>query len=268
MRTADRRWLLEQILATAELLGQEMTARTAAVFADDLAGYPQDVLAKALARVRAEHRGRLTPSAVLERIDEVAGRPSASEAWAMAVGALDERNTVVWTVEMRDAWGVVNDLAERGDLIGARMGFIQAYDRLVRIARDERALPQVEISEGWDKEAKALAITKAIELGYVDPARHSAELLRVGFDGVLPCPTGTVQISYKGGLPVKVEEVAVQKGFHPAVAARFAAARQVLAEKPEQQRLRREQEERERQALLQQAKEETQRRVDEYKEQK
>lgn len=269
-RDAER-WLLQQIMGTAELLGQNLSANAAAMLAEDLAGYPQDVLAKAFSRVRDSHTGPLTPKAFLDRIDEVSGRPNASEAWAMAVNALDERKTVVWTVEMMEAWGVVSDLAQRGDLIGARMGFIQAYERLVRIARDERQMPQVQVSMGWDRELVGPAVEKAIELGYMVPSRHASELTRIGYQ---PSETmrKALQLEYRNGPdrpPVKVAALpapageAVHKGFHPAIAARLAAAKQALQDKPEQVRLSREEQRRAEDEELQRRKDEAQRRVDE-----
>lgn len=273
MSAADRRWLLEQILGSAELLGYALPPHAANLLADDLAGYPREVIAKTMARVRAEHRGKLTPSAILDRIDEVAGRPSASEAWAMAVNSLDERKTVVWTVEMQDAWGVVAELARR-DLIGARKAFMEAYERLVRIARDERSLPQVLVSPGWDKEHVAVAVQKAIELGYLLPERHGDELVRIGYESSdAPPPQTALQLEYRDGPdkpPVKVgghspAAQVVSRGFHPAIAERLAAAREALVAKPEQERLSREQKEREHQQELQARKAEAQRKVDAYK---
>lgn len=261
MATVDRRWLLEQIMGTAELLDTTIAPHAAALLADDLMGYPQDVIAKALARVRGEHRGRLTLKAIVDRIDQVAGRPSASEAWAMAVNALDERKTVVWTVEMVDAWGVVSDLAQRGDLIGARMGFIQAYDRLVAISRDERQLPQVMVSEGWDLQLRSVAIDKAIQLGYMDPKRDSAELARVGYDPGAADGDKSVMLEYRDGKPQRMREV--PKGFHPDIAARLVAAKADLVSKPERARTAKELKWQQEDEELRRRKEETQRRVDE-----
>lgn len=167
MTDHDLTWLVGQIAATAELLGQEIKPNAAALLADDLSCYPREVLAKALSRVRTEHTGKLTPKAVLDRIDEVMGRPAANEAWAIAVAALDERNTIVWTHEMQEAWGVSRDLAARGDIVGARMAFISTYERLSRTARDERRAPTVTVSVGWDQDLRAPAVERAVKLGYL-----------------------------------------------------------------------------------------------------
>lgn len=165
----DMLWLTQQLSATAELLGQELKPNAAAMLAEDLAVFDRNTLAAALQRVRTEHTGRLTPKVILDRIDELAGRPAANEAWALASQALDERMTIVWTEEMSDAWTVARPLAAAGDMVGARMAFIGAYERLVRTARDERRLPRSWVSLGWDNEGRAAAVEKAVALGYVSP---------------------------------------------------------------------------------------------------
>lgn len=160
-------WLVQQLMATAELLGQQMTPTAAAVLAADLSTYPQPVIAHALSRVRAEHGGRLTGKAILDRIDDAVGRPTAHEAWAIALTSLDERATVVWSNEMSDAWLLAGPLARAGDKFGARNAFVSAYERIVRAAKDAKALPTVTVSIGWDSQARDAAIEKALSIGYV-----------------------------------------------------------------------------------------------------
>lgn len=169
-------WLIEQVMATAELLGGEMKPNAAGIMAEDLSCYPPDVVKKALRRVRAEHSGRLTLKVIIDRIDEAVGRPSPNEAWAMASQALDESKTIVWTDEMAQAWSAARPLAYAGDMVGARMAFLSAYERLVRDARDERRLPVISISEGWDAAGRAAAVEKAAQLGYVRPEQAHAYL--------------------------------------------------------------------------------------------
>lgn len=246
----DMQWLVQQIVGTAELLGQEIKPTAAAMLAEDLAGYPRDVLAKAMQRVRTEHTGRLTPKAILDRIDEAMGRPGANEAWAMALTALDERNTVVWTGEMSDAWAVARDLAAQNDLVGARMAFIAAYERLVRTARDERRLPEVSVSIGWDGELRAQAVEKAVQLGYLSAERAAEHLPAIGF---------TPAFNPVALLAGKVEPTV---DAPPAVRARLAQLREDLAAEPERRRLSREQQLRAEEEDLQRRKAETQRKVD------
>lgn len=169
----EQEWLVQQLVGTAELLGHPMSPPAAAMLAEDLSRYPSEVLARALARVRTEHTGRLSPKAIMDRIDEAMGRPAANEAWAIASQALDERATVVWTSEMADAWAVARPIAAGRDMVGARMAFIAAYERLVRSAREARTLPAIAVSIGWDKELRDVALEKAVRLGHL-PADQAA----------------------------------------------------------------------------------------------
>ena len=165
MRDADLQWLVQQLIGTAELLGQQMSPTAAALMAEDLSAFPREALDRALRRVRTEHAGKLTPKAVLDRVDEVLGRPAPNEAWAMALEALDERATVVWTNEVSLAWQIARPIAVGGDKVGARMAFLSAYERLVRDARERRAAPEVLVSVGWDNAARDAALDRAVQYG-------------------------------------------------------------------------------------------------------
>ena len=203
----DMVWLIRQIIGTAELLGQEIKPTAAEMLADDLSSYPRPVLAAALSRVRTEHTGRLTPKAIIDRIDEAMGRPAANEAWAVAVTALDERATVVWTDEMAQAWGVAGPIAENGDMVGARMAFIGAYERLVRDAREKGAMPVVTVSEGWDKDHRVAAVEKAARLGYLPQEQARAYLPAPQQPAVFnPVALLTGRVEVSAGAPPEVRE--------------------------------------------------------------
>ncbi len=246
----DLDWLIKQLIGTSELLGQQVSPTAASMLADDLCCYPREVLARALSRVRTEHTGRLTPKAILDRIDEAMGRPGANEAWAMALDALDERKTVVWTVEMSEAWGVARGIAADGDLVGARMAFIGAYERLVRTAREERRLPEVTVSVGWDGELRAPAIEKAVQLGYLAADKAAEHMPALGFT--------------PGFQPIALLAGDVQAAIDapPDVRERLAQLREELASAPERRRLGHEQRQRAEEQELQRRKAEAQRRVD------
>ena len=168
-------WLADQLAATAELLGQQLSAAAGAMMADDLAEYSRPVLSAALKRVRTD-AVKLTPKAIIDRIDEAMGRPGSNEAWATALSALDERNTVVWTGEMAQAWEVARPVVVGGDEIGGRMAFKDAYERLVRAAREGRRVPVVTVSVGWDADLRAAGVEKAVKLGYVPAGAEVAYL--------------------------------------------------------------------------------------------
>lgn len=141
-----------------------------AMFFRALQRYPLDAVRAALdAHVRDPQRGRFPPlpADVIAQIDGIAandGRPGPEEAWAIALGSVDERATVVWTREAAQAMQVARPVLANGDEVGARMAFREAYVRLVDEARAAGAPAQWSASEGWDAEGRARAIEQAVEL--------------------------------------------------------------------------------------------------------
>lgn len=248
----DLDWLIKQLVGTAELFGFPIAPTSAAMLAEDLAGYPKDVIARALSRVRSEHTGRLTAKAILDRIDELMGRPAANEAWALAVEAMDERATVVWTNEMSDAWLVAKSLATEGDMVGARMAFIAAYERLVRIARDTRTPPEVSVSLGWDKDGREVALDKAVQLGRITAeAADKHRVLKLAAPAI--------------DAVALLEGKAVDfPGAPPDVRARLAVLRATLADRRRADEEARDRAVREEHRALQERKAEIQRQVNEH----
>lgn len=161
----DVEWLVATLVATAEVLGQQLTPAAALLMAEDLASFDREVLARALARVRSEHAGKLTLKVVLDRVDELSGRLAPNEAWALALRALDERETVVWTDEVCQAWAQARPIVQAGDKVGARMAFVSAYERIVREGREARRRPAVLVSEGWDAAGRNAALDQAVSAG-------------------------------------------------------------------------------------------------------
>ena len=107
------------------------------------------------------------------------GRPGDEEAWAISRKAMDELDTVVWTEEMRQAFGICRPVLEAGDEIGARMAFKQSYARMVSEARARRELAVWSCSLGDDKERRMIAIERAVKEGKI--SQFSAA-------GLLPAP--------------------------------------------------------------------------------
>lgn len=168
--------LAAAIVATAETLGQTISATAAEMIADDLAEYGPDEIKEALRACRRELTGKLTLAAVLQRIHAADGRPGRDEAWAIALQAGDERDTVVLTGEIMAALQVARPILEARDKIGARMAFLGAYDRLIAQARQDAQPVKWEVSLGFDPELRARAIKQARDLGRL-PAPEADRLL-------------------------------------------------------------------------------------------
>lgn len=180
---AQQEQLVRLLVATAEVIGDEMRPAAAALMVEDLAVYPMPALQASLTACRRELKGRLSLASILERIDD--GHPSPNQAWALAAPAADERNTVVWTGEMQAAWSVALPLVEAGDMIGARMAFLEAYAKAVKDARSEQRPAAYSYSLGFDASGRDSVLRQAVERGQL---RHEpvAQHLRIAAPEAAP----------------------------------------------------------------------------------
>lgn len=155
--------LVKGLMATAEVIGDQLRPTAAAYMVQDLSCYSMAVLERALAGCRRELKGRLSLAAVLERIDD--GHPAPNEAWAVAIQAADERNTVVWTTLTQQAWNTALPLVQAGDKIAARPAFLETYTRLLKDARAARLPASYTPSLGFDLISRNAALTDAVSKG-------------------------------------------------------------------------------------------------------
>lgn len=202
--------------STCSLLsrGQYQPSEASAIlFFNRLEAFPIDAVRLAFNRHVEVSKFAPTPAEILGLLVSGDGRPGAEEAWALAIVAADERRTVVWTEEVRDAWATVADLY-RSDEVGARMAFKESYTRQVDVAR--RALkPAVwSASEGFDPELRQLAWESAVRTGLL-PA--------------LPAPILEPLLLLENGNPAEpVVRYAASEGV--TVSERLAALRARMAE--------------------------------------
>ena len=164
------------IVATAEVLGQSLTADAAEMMADDLADYPAGTVAAALKACRRELNGKLTLAAILQRVQAADGRPGKDEAWAIAMTTNDEFETVVLTDEIQLALAAAKPVLDAGDKIGARMAFISAYERLVGQAREDAKPVNWHVSVGFDANRRIQAVTRAVQMQRI-PREHGQKYL-------------------------------------------------------------------------------------------
>lgn len=182
MREADFAPLCAMLDDVWGLKGQPLTGGQKAIFFKALAAHPLDAVRAGLdAHVKDPERGRFLPmpaDIIAQILAKVAndGRPGADEAWAIALRAADESDTVVWTAEMAQAWEACRPVMSLGDEVGARMAFRDAYNRLVASARADGIAPAWAASLGFDAERRALAIGAAVQRGLL-PAADVAGLL-------------------------------------------------------------------------------------------
>lgn len=159
------------VCATAETLGQTISAPAAKLMAEDLAVYPPADIRRAMQSCRRELTGKLTLAAILQRIDAEDGRPGKDEAWAIAMNTNDEFETVVLTDEIQLALGAAKPVLDAGDKIGARMAFNSAYERLVNQSREDRKPVNWHVSVGFDANRRVEAIAKAVQMQRIPQER-------------------------------------------------------------------------------------------------
>lgn len=145
-----------------------------ALYWETLHTVPIDKLLMAVeTHIRDPQRGHFAPkpSDILRFIpsDPHTADLPADEAWAIALGAADEKNTVVWTVSIQGAWFACLPIYALGDAIGARMAFRSAYERLVTDATIAGFRPHWVISLGWDREQSEQVLRHAALLGRISP---------------------------------------------------------------------------------------------------
>jgi len=153
--------LLKAIAVTAELTDTDLSETAARVMAEDLASYPENQVLQALVKCRRELKGKLRISEVVARIDD--GRPGAEEAWAMIPKR--EEDSVVWTREMAESFGISLPLIEQGDHVAARMAFIETYKAKCAESRNNCVPVKWEPSLGFDKNGREHVLIDAVEKG-------------------------------------------------------------------------------------------------------
>ncbi len=159
----DQEQLVQLLVSTAEVVGDQITAGAAVLMVRDLSTYPLPMLEQALSSCRRELKGRLTLAAVLERVPD--GHPAPNEAWAQAIRAEDEGATVVWTEQTRDAWNAAQPLVLAGDKIAARLAFIEVYVHQVKQARAAGQMAVCHASIGHDPASRDAVLRSAVQRG-------------------------------------------------------------------------------------------------------
>lgn len=108
-------------------------------------------------------------------LDEIRGRLGTGsghlgpeEAWAIVGPSLrDEGRTIVWTDEMRDAFGSALLLAD--DLVAARMAFKERYTQLMKETAIAGTAPRWSVSLGLDRNGREKPILEAVQKGRLLP---------------------------------------------------------------------------------------------------
>lgn len=158
--------VIEAVAVVCELTDTDLSKGALTVMCADLSLYPEAQVLGALQRCRRELKGKLTLAAVLERIED--GRPTPEEAWSLVPKT--EEASAFLTSEMAEAFQSAYRMVAAGELVPARMAFLERYRALVQRARDARTPVTWSFTPGTDRDGRELVILDAAEKGRISVA--------------------------------------------------------------------------------------------------
>ena len=161
----EKNEFLSVINKTADLYDKKIERARVSVYWDALKHRDLTDIKTAINRhIQDADRGRFFPlpadiSAQLPK--EMDAWLSANEAWATC--PKNESDSAAMCPEISSALCIAQDLINDGDMIAARMAFIEHYNRLTEQARQEGKKPEWFPSYGFDKETRYLADKEVVE---------------------------------------------------------------------------------------------------------
>ncbi|MCP5197679.1 MAG: hypothetical protein H6974_12985 [Gammaproteobacteria bacterium] len=188
-----------------------------------------DVQAALLAHIADPERGGFAPKPadIIRHLPKAPGddRPGPDEAWGMLIRFVgDERETGVYSEEMRVAWEACDPILKTGDEVGARMCFLEVYRKAVQQARTPI---RWHLSLGTDPDRRKTALWAA-----VDAKRLSVEYA----SSLLPAPPANLE--HVAGL-LQSDARDTQDPSQPSLSARLRGlAASVRAKQAEEQHAR------------------------------
>lgn len=170
MQNSDRKRFVNALMACAEMYGKSLSDSLVGLYWEGLADCDIAAVERAIARhMNNPDHGQYMPKLadIRRYMPSRSLRPKPDEAWASALLARDEAETVVWTEEAASAFAVASPLLKLGDKTGARMAFRDAYERQCEQAEQSGAPTKWQVSLGWDADKRRLAIESATTAGYL-----------------------------------------------------------------------------------------------------
>lgn len=163
MQTNDKPQFSKHLATALKVSGvQSIDADMLEVWWGIFEPYSLQAFLSALQSALEESSGRLDPAKVKRHLPDPLGHPSPEEAWNAAPKS--ESETAYVTTQIMAALAAADDSIERGDMVGARMCFIETYKREVSNAklRGERAKFWMTDGNGLTHNERVMAREKAM----------------------------------------------------------------------------------------------------------
>ena len=232
MNFSDKKIFVEALTACSSIYRQSLENPVITVFWRLLEEYELNDVLMAFDKHLAESKFMPTPAEIITRIPKSKTNLDKNEAWALCQRLTTEDDTAIITNNMRDAWAIAYPILERGDKVGARMAFNEAYERLLT----EYPETKWEVQGGTNKELKYQRVSEAVRLGRLSDSQlkiHCHNTESIGFDGLTKLALNQGNKGKKGKKILKGKWAAVKLNIRNSSAAE------------EQRYLKRKQEERE-----------------------
>jgi hypothetical protein len=181
MIDSDKVQFKDLFIATMSIYGQEVTKEVLRLWWAALIRFEIEQVQEAFSRhIQDSKNGRFAPRpadiiAMLESANPD-GRIGAEEAWA--IYPHDEATSAVITNEMAEAMQSARPLLNDGDMIGARMAFKEAYNRITSANKFNGIAPKWFPSLGTSKEGREEALKLAVQKGRITQD-HALSILPV-----------------------------------------------------------------------------------------
>jgi len=165
MNTSEKKAFFEVITKTGELYDKTIKLERVSVYWDALSHRAIDDIRLAINKhIQDAERGRFfpLPADISHQLPkELNAWLSANEAWAAC--PKDETQSSAMCDEMSQALFIAQDLIDSGDMIAARMAFLENYNRLIEAAKSEGRKPNWFPSYGSGKESRFKADRETID---------------------------------------------------------------------------------------------------------
>ena len=185
MTQQERIGIGELWLNLAAMYGKEIQRQALGFMLDSISDLDADRVAAAMREwaKSPKHRQHPLPGELRTLVQPTGdGRPGVEAAWAMLPRS--EYQSIVWSDEMRQAFGIANSLIIEGDMVAARMAFKEEYERACAEARSKGKPVRWSPSFGTDKAGRAAAVVSAVEHLRITAA--DAQLMLPEIDELLP----------------------------------------------------------------------------------
>lgn len=213
MKQSEYEQFVDMLQGVADVYGKQVSPAAVAIWWKVMQPYDlQDVQRGFEAHLRERGAGSFWPKPADVLAHLAHGQtndpwPTADEAWAIAVRAMDEAETVVWTGPMREAWGMALDVFVGGDEIGARLAFRATYERLVGEARMQGMRPTWEVSPGTSQDLRARRVDEAVGLGRLGDSARDVFALPAPTRGIAGLLDGAREAAAAGAVSFQVEKL-------------------------------------------------------------